>query len=40
MQLLGNSKSVTLRGHNALIHELFRIMGIDQLVNLQPGKLV
>ena len=40
MQLLGSSKSVTLRGHNALIHELFRIMGIDQLVQLQPSKLV
>jgi anti-anti-sigma regulatory factor len=40
MQLLGSSKSVTLCGHNALIHELFRIMGIDQLVTLQPGKLV
>lgn len=40
MHLLGSSKSVTLCGHNALIHELFRIMGIDQLVTLQPGKLV
>ena len=40
MQLLGSSKSVTLCGHNALIHELFRIMGIDQLATLQPSKLV
>ncbi len=36
MQCLGSGKSVTLRGHNALIHELFRVMGIDQLVQLVP----
>ena len=36
MQCLGSGKSVTLRGHNALIHELFRVMGIDQLAQLVP----
>ena len=36
MQCLGSGKPVTLRGHNALIHELFRVMGIDQLVQLLP----
>jgi ABC-type transporter Mla MlaB component len=36
MQCLGNGKSITLRGHNALIHELFRVMGIDQLAHLVP----
>jgi ABC-type transporter Mla MlaB component len=36
MQCLGSGKSVTLRGHNALVHELFRVMGIDQLVQLVP----
>ncbi|MGK2953621.1 MAG: STAS domain-containing protein [Thiobacillus sp.] len=36
MQCLGSGKSITLRGHNALIHELFRVMGIDQLAQLQP----
>lgn len=36
MQCLGSGKSVTLRGHNALIHELFRVMGIDQLAQLLP----
>lgn len=36
MQCLGSGKSVTLRGHNALIHELFRVMGIDQLAQLIP----
>lgn len=36
MQCLGTGKSITLRGHNALIHELFRIMGIDQLAQLMP----
>jgi ABC-type transporter Mla MlaB component len=36
MQCLGSGKSITLRGHNALIHELFRVMGIDQLVQLVP----
>lgn len=36
MESLGTGKSVTLRGHNALIHELFRVMGIDQLAQLIP----
>ena len=36
MQCLGSGKSITLRGHNALVHELFRVMGIDQLAQLQP----
>ena len=36
MQCLGSGKTITLRGHNALIHELFRVMGIDQLVQLVP----
>ena len=36
MQCLGSGKSITLRGHNALIHELFRVMGIDQLAHLVP----
>ncbi len=36
MQCLGSGKSITLRGHNALIHELFRVMGIDQLAQLLP----
>lgn len=36
MQCLGSGKSITLRGHNALIHELFRVMGIDQLAQLMP----
>lgn len=36
MHCLGNGKSITLRGHNALIHELFRVMGIDQLAQLVP----
>lgn len=36
MQCLGSGKSITLRGHNALIHELFRVMGIDQLAQLVP----
>ncbi|MEW6118722.1 MAG: STAS domain-containing protein [Pseudomonadota bacterium] len=36
MQCLGTGKSITLRGHNALIHELFRVMGIDQLAQLAP----
>ncbi len=36
MQCLGSGKSITLRGHNALIHELFRVMGIDQLAQLTP----
>jgi ABC-type transporter Mla MlaB component len=36
MQGLGSGKTITLRGHNALIHELFRVMGIDQLAHLVP----
>jgi ABC-type transporter Mla MlaB component len=36
MQWLGSGKPITLRGHNALIHELFRVMGIDQLAQLVP----
>jgi ABC-type transporter Mla MlaB component len=36
MQCLGSGKSITLRGHNALIHELVRVMGIDQLAHLVP----
>lgn len=36
MQCLGSGKTITLRGHNALIHELFRVMGIDQLAQLAP----
>lgn len=36
MQCLGSGKPITLRGHNALIHELFRVMGIDQLAQLTP----
>jgi ABC-type transporter Mla MlaB component len=36
MQCLGNGKTITLRGHNALIQELFRVMGIDQLAQLLP----
>lgn len=36
MQNLGSGKTITLRGHNALVHELFRVMGIDQLVQLLP----
>ena len=40
MQLLGNGKVITLQGQNALVNELFRMMGIDQLANLIPAKLV
>jgi len=36
MHCLGSGKTITLRGHNALIHELFRVMGIDQLAHLVP----
>lgn len=36
MQGLSSGKTVILRGHNALIHELFRVMGIDQLAQLVP----
>jgi len=40
MQLLGSGKTITLQGQNALVNELFRIMGIDQLASLAPAKLV
>lgn len=40
MQWLGEGKSITLRGHHSLIHELFRIMSIDQLAQLQPAKIL
>lgn len=40
MQLLGSGKTITLRGQNALVNELFRAMGIDQLAKLEPAKLV
>lgn len=40
MQWLGEGKTITLRGHNTLVHELFRIMNIDQLAQLQPAKIV
>ena len=40
MQLLGNGKNITLQGQNALVNELFRIMGIDQLARVIPAKLV
>ena len=40
MQLLGSGKAITLQGQNALVNELFRIMGIDQLATLVPAKLV
>lgn len=40
MQWLGEGKTITLRGHHTFIHELFRIMNIDQLAQLQPAKLV
>ena len=36
MQCMSSGKRITLRGHNALIHELFRVMGIDQLAQLVP----
>lgn len=36
MKCLGSGKTITLRGHNALIHELFRVMGIDRLAQLVP----
>jgi anti-anti-sigma regulatory factor len=39
MQLLGSGKVITLQGQNALVDELFRNMGIDQLANLIPAKL-
>lgn len=40
MQWLGEGKTITLRGHHTFIHELFRIMNIDQLAQLQPAKIV
>lgn len=40
MQWLGEGKTVTMRNHHALLHELFRVMGIDQLATLQPARLV
>lgn len=40
MQLLGNGKTITLQGQNALVNELFRAMGIDQLARMVPAKLV
>lgn len=40
MQLLGTGKNITLQGQNALVNELFRMMGIDQLARLVPAKLV
>ncbi len=40
MQLLGSGKTITLRGQNALVNELFRVMGIDQLARVIPAKLV
>ncbi len=40
MQWLGEGKTITLRGHHTFIQELFRIMSIDQLANLQPAKIV
>ena len=36
MQCLGSGKAITLRGHNALIHELFRVTGSAQLAQLVP----
>lgn len=39
MQLLGSGKTITLQGQNALVNELFRTMGIDQLAQLVPAKL-
>jgi anti-anti-sigma regulatory factor len=40
MQLLGSGKNITLQGQNALVNELFRVMGIDQLARMVPAKLV
>lgn len=40
MQLLGSGKTITLQGQNALVNELFRVMGIDQLAKVIPAKLV
>ena len=40
MQWLGEGKTILLRGHHTFIHELFRVMNIDQLSELQPAKIV
>ena len=40
MQWMGEGKTITIREHNTFIHELFRIMSIDQLAQLQPAKMV
>ena len=40
MKWLGEGKTITMRGHHTFIHELFRIMNIDQLAQLQPAKMV
>jgi len=40
MQWLGEGKTITVREHHTFIQELFRIMSIDQLANLQPAKIV
>lgn len=40
MQLLGSGKTIILQGQNALVNELFRVMGIDQLAKMVPAKLV
>lgn len=40
MQWLGEGKTITVREHHTFIHELFRIMSIDQLATLQPAKIV
>jgi anti-anti-sigma regulatory factor len=37
MQWLGSGKTIILSGHHSLIHELFRVMGIDQLAQLRPA---
>ena len=39
MQLLGSGKTISLHGQNALVNELFRAMGIDQLARLEPANL-
>ena len=40
MQWMGEGKTITIRGHHTFIHELFRIMNIDQLAQLQPAKII
>jgi anti-anti-sigma regulatory factor len=37
MQWLGSGKTIIINGHHTLIHELFRVMGIDQLAQLNPA---